>query len=113
MNDFERWIYVLKNMETFDRMPNAAQKAVFDKLGSVAEITAMPKKEREMFEESLKVYRDNLAIAAYQFKSGRKEVRKEEARTIALRVLHSGMDIDTVASMTGLTENEVSLLTEN
>lgn len=104
-------------METFDRMPYAAQKAVSDKSGSIAEIAAMPKKEREMYEESLKVYRDNPAIAAYQFKSGRAEGRneghKEEARTIALRMLHSGMDIDTVASMTGLTENEISLLTED
>ena len=29
--DFERWIYILKNMETLNRLPFKARKAVFEK----------------------------------------------------------------------------------
>ena len=31
-NDFERWIYILKHMDTLDRMPFKARKAVFERL---------------------------------------------------------------------------------
>ena len=33
-NDFERWIYVLKHMETLKRMPFKARKSVFDQGGA-------------------------------------------------------------------------------
>ena len=37
-NDFERWIYTLKNMETLKRMPFKARKAVFEKLEEIADV---------------------------------------------------------------------------
>jgi hypothetical protein len=33
--DFERWIYVLKNMKTLNRLPFKARKAVFEKLEKI------------------------------------------------------------------------------
>ena len=61
-NYFERWIYVLKNMEVLDRMPWAAQYAAFQRLAEICETAKLTEKERERYEESIKVYRDNLAI---------------------------------------------------
>lgn len=40
-NDFERWIYVLKNMEILDRMPFTAYKAAFEKLEKITDIAAL------------------------------------------------------------------------
>ena len=40
-NQVERWIYLLKNMETLNRLPWAAQSAVFKKLESIADVSAM------------------------------------------------------------------------
>ena len=37
ITDFERWIYVLKNMETLNRLPFKARKAVFEKLEKIIE----------------------------------------------------------------------------
>ena len=45
-NQLERWIYILKNMEILDRMPWAAQNAVFRRLAEVAEVSALSKEER-------------------------------------------------------------------
>ena len=71
-------------MQTFDRMPFAAQKAVFDRLGSIAEIAAMPEKERHAYEESLRIYRDNLAIAKHEYRTGLAEGEaRGEARGLA------------------------------
>ena len=36
--DFDRWIYVLKNMETLKRLPFKARKAVFQKLEKIVDM---------------------------------------------------------------------------
>lgn len=113
-------------METFDRMPYAAQKAVFDKLGSVAEIVAMKEPERSMYWESLKVYRDNLAIGRYQYEHGREEGIKEgikEGRQHGLaegeiaanrrnagKMKALGIGHDMISQVTGLSLEEISQL---
>ena len=62
------------------RMSLAAQKAIFDELGSLAEIEAMPEPDRSQYEESLRVYRDNLAVMRCERNAGLKvSVRKRPA----------------------------------
>ena len=63
--DFERWIYVLKNMEILQRMPFKARKSVFEELEKIADISALSKEDQEKYEHIIKVYRDK-----------RKELRK-------------------------------------
>ena len=109
-NDFERWIYVLKNMETLTRMPFAAQKAIFDRLGSIAEIEAMDEPERSMYDESLRVYRDNLAVAKGEWERGRQEGREESAVEIARNMKLLGLDIQTICKATRLTPEQVEKL---
>ena len=58
VNDFERWIYVLKNMDTLKRMPFRARKSVFEKLEEVVTLSSLTRAEREKYDESLKTYRD-------------------------------------------------------
>ena len=43
-------------------MPFAAQKAIFDRLGNLAMIEALPEKDRNDYEESLRVYRDSITV---------------------------------------------------
>ena len=45
-------------MDTLDRMPFKAQKAVFDKLLEVADVANLNKDERVLYDEALKRYRD-------------------------------------------------------
>ena len=68
--DFERWIYVLKNMDTLDRLPFKARMAVFKRLEDIVEIAALSKEDRLRYEESVKVHRDNLAVEAYALETG-------------------------------------------
>ena len=63
-NDFERWIYVLKNMDTLQRMPFRAQKAVFEKLEKVVELASLSQEELEKYDESIKILRDRLSELA-------------------------------------------------
>ena len=76
-NDFERWIYVLKNMDTLKRMPFRARKSVFEKLEEVVTLSSLTKAEREKYDESLKTYRDRLAELAFAQQEGREKGRAE------------------------------------
>ena len=76
-NDFERWIYVLKNMDTLKRMPFRARKSVFEKLEEVVTLSSLTRAEREKYDESLKTYRDRLAELAFAQQEGREKGRAE------------------------------------
>ena len=63
--DFERWIYVLKGMDALQRVPFKAMKSVFEKLEKIVDIAALSKEDRMKYDESIKIYRDHLAVEAY------------------------------------------------
>ena len=79
-NDFERWIYVLKNMETLQRLPFKARKSVFEKLEQIVDIASLSKEERMKYDESIKVYRDQLATLDFAKQKGRAEERLDIRR---------------------------------
>ena len=80
-NQVERWIYLLKNMETLSRLPWAAQSAVFKKLESIADVGAMSRDERLKYDEALRKYRDTInvfeGVRMDGLMEGRMEGRKE------------------------------------
>ena len=76
-NQVERWIYLLKNMETLSRLPWAAQSAVFKKLESIADVGAMSRAERLKYDEALKKYRDPISVLEGARMEGREEGYKE------------------------------------
>ncbi|WP_300550131.1 Rpn family recombination-promoting nuclease/putative transposase [uncultured Bacteroides sp.] len=125
--DFERWIYVLKNMETLNRMPFTARKSVFEKLEKIVDIASLSKEERIKYNESIKVYRDNLVTMEFAeqkgraeglvegierglaqgLEKGRAEGKIEERRTIALQMKRMGMPVSSISEVTGLSQSEI------
>lgn len=105
-NHFERWIYILKNMEILERMPWAAQNAVFKRLAEVAEVSKLSKEERLEYDQSLKRYRDTLNALTGAEQKGRAEGRAEGIvaanRENALRMKADGMPAELIAKYTGL-----------
>lgn len=71
--DFERWIFVLNNMETLNRMPFKAKKAVFEKLEEIADVHSLSEEERARYENSVNAYRDYLATVDFAAKEGLEE----------------------------------------
>ena len=110
-NDFERWIYILNNMETFQRMPFLAQNAVFRKLAEISDISTLSKEEHRKYDESIKRYRDTMAAFDYAVKDGfakgeAKGEVKERAKLVS-NMFKSGMSIANIAACTGLPEEEL------
>lgn len=124
--DFERWLYLLKHMDTLERMPFKARKAVFDKLLEVADVANLSKDERVLYDEALKRYRDYKNTIDYAEEKGIEKGIKigeakglakglakgkaQEQRQIAANLKTQGVDIKTIAQCTGLSVEEISQL---
>ena len=101
-------------MDTLDRMPFKAQKAVFDKLLEVADVANLSKDERVLYDEALKRYRDYKNTIDYAeergVEKGRKEGRKEGIYSVAKAMKEKGLPLLTIAEVTGLIEAEIKAL---
>ena len=106
-NQVERWIYLLKNMETLSRLPWAAQSAVFKKLESIADVGAMSRAERLKYDEALKKYRDTISVLEGARMEGRTEGRMETMMANARKMKAYGLAWDMITEITGLTIDEV------
>lgn len=114
-NQFERWIYLLNNMETLTRLPWAAKSAVFQRLEEIADVASLTRQERMKYDEGLKKYRDTLSVLEGArvdgFAEGRAEGQeegknKEKLETVA-RLAQAGVDLNTISIATGLSLEEI------
>ena len=113
-NDFERWIYVLKNMDILDRMPWAAKDSVFHKLAEIAEVSNMSKEERIKYDSALRHYRDTISVLqgaedkgiAKGIAKGVKETNIKNAQTMK----RLGVSKDVIMQVTGLSSEKIDSL---
>ena len=105
-NDFDRWIYVLKNMETFNRLPWMAKDSVFHRLSEIADVSAMTKEERQKYDYAIRKYRDNLCVYEGVLQTGRAQERAE----IALKMKADGMPLDLIIKYSGLSADQINAL---
>ena len=114
-NQVERWIYLLKSMDTLSRLPWAAQSAVFQKLESIADVGSMSRSERLKYDEALKKYRDTISVFEGARMEGREEGIREGIREgikkgkieNARKMKAYGLALDMISDITGLTIDEV------
>ena len=104
--DFERWIYVLKNMETLQRLPFKARQAVFDKLEQIVDIASLSKEDRMKYDESIKIYRDNLAVMSFAEANG----REKEKISIARQMKADGVPTEVIMKYTKLSKEDIEQL---
>lgn len=105
--DFERWIYILKHMETLERMPFKAQNMIFGRLEEVCNLNSLSRQERLNYDESLKVYRDGVAVIEYAEQRGMEKGREETLATNIRTMRNAGLDASTIARYLALTPDEV------
>ncbi len=111
-NRFEKWLYVIRNLNRLDRVPDKLREKIFEKLFEVAEIAKFTPDQIRSYEDSLKYYRDIKASLDTKFEEGKKEGmiegRKEGMIEVALELLKQGVDIDIIIKSTGLTRKQVA-----
>ena len=133
--NFDKWLYVLRNLSRLDNQPTYLRNEVFNRLFSQAEIARFDKKELKAYEDSLKAYRDiknSLDTAKEEGRAerlaegraeghaeglaeglaegraeGHAEGASEKALAVARELLAMNMSIDNIKKVTGLTDDEI------
>ncbi len=109
-NDFERWIYILKHMDTLDRMPFKARKAVFERLEKLASKANMTQEERMQYEEEWKVYNDYFNTLDFAEQKGMQKGIQKGIRETARKLKELGVDDDIIIKSTGISKEEIEKL---
>jgi predicted transposase/invertase (TIGR01784 family) len=123
---FEKWMYVIKNLNRLDDIPKKLRDRIFEKMFAAAEVAQLSKEEYWQYQECLKYERDftNSLVTAEKKGERRGEKRGEkkgEAKGIAIgraeekiqTVIHSyqeGFKIEDIAKITRLTPEEITAI---
>ena len=75
--DFERWLYLLKHMDTLDRMPFKARKAIFERLERIGSMANLTPKQRAQYEAEWKMYNDYYNTLDFAVEKGMKKGMEE------------------------------------
>ncbi len=125
-NKYEKWLFLLKNLQRLQSYPEKLQEKIFDKVFEVAEISKFTVEEYFTYQESLKVQRDNknafdTAVAEAEDRGekrgeakgrqeGKEAGRKEEKIHIAKNLLQAGVSIEVITKTTGLSVQDIENL---
>lgn len=113
---FDKWLYVIRNLNRLDKVPDKLRERVFEKLFETAEIARFTPEQIRSYEDSLKYYRDlknSLDTAKDEGRQegrevGRQEGRQETKIEIATRAFGKGLSIDDVIDLTDLSREQLT-----
>ncbi len=74
---FDKWLYFLKHLEEFDKIPDIFREEIFLQGFRRAEIAGFDEKQLAEYEESLKIYRDLKGVIDTSFEEGKTEGKIE------------------------------------
>ncbi len=67
---FDKWLYVIRNLNRLDKVPDKLREKIFEKLFEAAEIAKFTPEQVRYYEDSLKYYRDIKASLETKFEEG-------------------------------------------
>ena len=102
---FDKWMYVIRNLNKLDRLPDELREGIFEKLFEVAEIAKFSPEEVRAYEDSLKAYRD--------LKNALDTASEERAELIARKMLSANEPLDKISLYTDLSIEQIKKLQEN
>jgi len=106
----DKWLFFLKNLESFEDIPAILREPVFEKAFATAEYVNYPPALQEAYQNDLKAYRDNINVLETARIEGEAKGRTEEKIEIALSMKKGGIDPAIIAKHTGLTLDEIKRL---
>ena len=122
---FDKWLYVIKNLNKLDRVPDKLKEQIFEKLFETAEIAHFTPEQVRSYEDSLKYYRDlknSLDTAREEgvekgieqgFVKGIEEGFAKGMEEVAKNALKMGKPISEIAALTGLSEEQIRKIKES
>lgn len=75
--NFEKWLFVLKNLHKLNKIPDQLKEKRFEKLFAIAEVAHFTREELKSYEDSKKFYRDIKNSMDTAFEEGKVEGKVE------------------------------------
>ncbi len=102
---FDKWLFVLRNLNKLDRVPDKLREHIFEKLFETAEIARFTPAQIMSYEDSLKYYRD--------LKNSLDTAKEEGKIEVAINAIKEGFPIEVVMKITGLTKEHLEKIKNN
>ena len=114
----DKWLFFLKNLESFEDIPAILREPVFEKAFATAEYVNYPPALQAAYQNDLKAYRDNVNVLetariegeAIGEAKGRAEGESQKALEIARSMKSEGCDSGFISKITGLSSAEIERL---
>ena len=122
----DKWLFFLKNLESFDEIPAILQEPIFKKAFETAEYLRYSPDVQEAYQNNLKVYRDNQAVIKTAISDGydsgkvdgkmegyiegESKGRMDERVQIAKKMKSSGIEPAVIAATTSLSLSDIANL---
>ncbi len=107
---FEKWLYVLRNLNKLDRIPDSLREGIFEKLFEVAEIAKFTPEQVISYEDSLKYYRDLKNSLDTAHDEGFEKGMEKGIEKVVKNALKMGKSVSEIVELTGLSEQEIRAL---
>ncbi len=111
---FDKWLYVLRNLNTLDQIPDKLKEKVFERLFETAEIAKFNTEQLNSYEDSLKYYRDlkNSLDTAFEdgIEKGLEKGLEKGIKKVAIELIKEKVSKQIISSTTGLTLKQIQFL---
>lgn len=101
---FDKWLYVLRNLNRLDKVPDKLREKIFEKLFETAEIAKFTPLEAQLYEDSLKYYRD----LKNSLDTAKEEGEFIGIEKVAKKAISEGLSDDIIIKITGLTKEQIA-----
>ena len=105
-NRLDKWLYFIKHLEDFQNIPTIFSDDVFEQAFEQAELSKLDQTDLDIYESSLKVYRDLKNTIDTAFDDGKIERNVEFAKMMKIE----GETQYKIKRYTGLTDDEINRL---
>ena len=116
-SDFDKWLYILKNLSKLLERPAALRDRIFSRLFDVAEYASLDNIDKQNYVKAMTTARDTHNQIEYakeiSLEEGLAKGREERNTEVAINLLQLGTPCDIVAKATGLSLEDVAKLKES
>ena len=114
----DKWLFVLRHLAQLEEPPDSLHEGVFKQLFEVARIANFSEQEQDMYQESLKIYRDNFNVTKTLIeesvqagiKRGIEQGSEQGIERVARQMKIAGLPIQDIAKFTELSSEEIESL---
>jgi predicted transposase/invertase (TIGR01784 family) len=103
---FDKWIYFLQQLETFDTIPSILSEPIFEKAFKAAEVANMTQEQRDEYEVSRLSYFEIVEVK----KTAEMEGWKKREYEFARQMKAEGEPIEKISKYTNLSQEEIDKL---